>query len=96
MSFDRPETKLLKKSDEEIKRENEENLKRNVVQQQIMGHLKTGALPESPIITPIMGNDGQVRQYILNDPITNPDEAEPEIALLSSHKITNTTVDKSK
>ena len=95
MSFDRPDTKV-KKSEKEIQRENDEKLKRDEVQKQIMGHLKTGALPENPIITPIMSNDGQVRQYILNDPITNPDEAEPEIALLPSHKITNTTVDTSK
>lgn len=43
-----------------------------------------------------MSNDGHIRQYILNDPINNPDEIEPEIGLLSSEKITNTTVDKSK
>jgi len=61
-----------------------------------MNHLKTGILPDNPIITPIMSNDGTVRQYILNDPIINPDEIDPNIDLLPSHKITNTTVDKSK
>lgn len=96
MSFDRGEVKPFKKSEEEIQLEKEENLKRKLVQQQIMGHLKSGKLPENPIITPILSNDGQVRQYILNDPIANPDEEEPDIALLPSHKITNTTVDKSK
>ena len=78
------------------KQEQEELMKRNKVQHQIMNHLKTGNLPENPIITPIMSNDGQIRQYILNDPISNPEDAEPEIALLPSDKITNTTVDKSK
>lgn len=61
-----------------------------------MNHLKTGILSDNPIITPIMSNDGTVRQYILNDPIINPDEIDPNIDLLPSHKITNTTVDKSK
>lgn len=95
MSFDRQETRV-KKSEEKIQRDNEEKLKRDEIQKQIMNHLKTGALSEHPIITPIISNDGQVRQYILNDPITNPDEAEPEIALLPSHKIKNTTVEASK
>jgi protein phosphatase 2C family protein 2/3 len=48
------------------------------------------------IITPIMSNDGHVRQYILNDPIANPDEIEQQVPLFPGDKITNTTVDKSK
>lgn len=66
------------------------------VQEQIFNHLKTGTLAKDSIITPIMSNDGQVRQYILNDPIANPEFSEQEVGLMPGNKITNTTVDKSK
>lgn len=84
------------KSDYQSKYDQNEIIKRNKVQDQIINHLKTGTLPKEPIITPIMSNDGQIRQYILNDPITNPDEIDSEISLLPADQITNTTVDKSK
>lgn len=87
---------MEKKIEKSNKEEHDEIMKREKVHHQIMNHLKTGTLIENPIITPIMANDGTVRQYIINDPISNPEEVEPEIALLPSHKIANTTVDKSK
>lgn len=89
MSTDREDNSECKTTDEELR-------KRNLVQDQILNHLKTGSLPKDAIITPIMSNDGQIRQYILNDPIVNPDFIEEEVALLPGDKITNTTVDKSK
>jgi serine/threonine protein phosphatase PrpC len=76
--------------------EDEESEKRIKIQKQILEHLKTGSLPQNSIITPILSNDGQVRQYILNDPIANPDEIEVNIPLLPGERITNTTVDRSK
>jgi hypothetical protein len=76
--------------------EEQENEKKNKVQSQIMGHLNKGELPESPIVTPIMGNDGHIRQYIINDPILNPEDMGNEPPLEPSCQITNTTVDKSK
>lgn len=81
---------------EEGKQTDEEAAKRQRVQDQILNHLKTGNLAKDAIITPIMSNDGQVRQYILNDPISNPEELEAVVPLMPGHKITNTTVDKSK
>lgn len=70
--------------------------KRTRVQEQILNHISTGKLPQDAVITPIISNDGQIRQYILNDPIANPDENENEVPLMPGHKILNTTVDKSK
>lgn len=76
--------------------DNDEMYKKIKVQDQIFNHLKTGILSKDSIITPIMSNDGQIRQYILNDPISNPDSNEQEVSLMPGNKITNTTVDKSK
>lgn len=97
---DRKINTSMERDREEERSENtkvdEEAAKRQKVQDQILNHLKTGNLTKDAIITPIMSNDGQIRQYILNDPISNPEEAEEEIPLIPGHKITNTTVDKSK
>jgi hypothetical protein len=73
-----------------------EAIKRYKVQEQIMNHINSGKLVQESIITPIISNDGTIRQYIINDPISNPEEIEAEIPLLSGNRITNTTVDKSK
>lgn len=83
-------------SESEHSRQHDELMKKAKVQQQILTHLHSGRLPQDAIITPIVSNDGQIRQYILNDPIVNPDDIEPEIEILSADQIHNTTVDKSK
>jgi serine/threonine protein phosphatase PrpC len=92
----RGETSMDRKTEEAKKQEHEEYMKRNRVQQQILAHLQTGNLPQDSIITPIMSNDGHIRQYILNDPIADPDEIDHEIGIISGDKIKNTTVDRSK
>lgn len=86
----KPEPKLTKEQEEQ------EQMKKNKVQSQIMNHLKSGELPDAPIVTPIISNEGQIRQYIINDPILNPEDMENEPPLAPSDQITNTTVDKSK
>lgn len=73
-----------------------EAAKRIKVQEQILNHISSGSLCKDSIITPIISNDGQIRQYILNDPIKNPEEIDTEVPLMPGHKITNTTVDRSK
>ena len=80
----------------ESKTNDDEVYKKIKVQEQIFNHLKTGSLTKDSIITPIMSNDGQIRQYILNDPIMDPDFNEQEVSLVPGSKITNTTVDRSK
>lgn len=73
-----------------------EAIKRYKVQEQILGHINTGKVIQDAIITPIVSNDGHIRQYIINDPISDPEEIETELALQPGSKITNTTVDRSK
>lgn len=64
--------------------------------EQIANHLRTGSLDKDAVISPIMSNDGQVRQYILTDLIHNPNANEKLAGLQPGSKITNTTVDRSK
>jgi serine/threonine protein phosphatase PrpC len=92
----RMENSMDRKAEEAKQQEQEEYMKRNRVQQQILTHLQTGSLPQDSIITPIMSNDGHIRQYIINDPIADPDEIDSEAGIISGDKITNTTVDRSK
>jgi len=40
--------------------------------------------------------ESPVKQYLINNPIDNPDENEPLAPLMPSSQILNTTVDKSK
>ena len=50
--------------------------KKMVAVDQITHHIRTGQLPPEPEVTPVNGQDGQVRQYLMNNPIDNPDENE--------------------
>jgi protein phosphatase PTC2/3 len=59
--------------------------------------MNTGKLPLADCeITPVSQNDNPVRQYLINNPLDNPDENEPLAPLLLGNYIPNTTVDKSK
>ena len=61
-----------------------------------MEHLSTGKVPQEPEITPVIQVDSPVKQYLINNPIDNPDENEQLPPLMPAHQIFNTTVDKSK
>ena len=80
----------------EFKFDDEEYAKRVKIQEQIANHIRNGTLEKDSIITPVMSSDGQIRQYILNDLIHNPNGYERLVGLLPGSRITNTTVDKSK
>ena len=59
-----------------MKLESTDTQKKNKVVDQIMGHITSGQLPAEPEVTPVTAPDGHVRQYLVNNPIDDPDEAE--------------------
>ena len=59
-------------------------VKKQKVITQIMEHLQTGKLYQSPEITPVIQMDSPVKQYLINNPIDNPDENEPLPPLMPS------------
>lgn len=50
-----------------------------------MEHLSTGKLPSDPEITPVVQMESPVKQYLINNPIDNPDENEQLPQLLPSN-----------
>lgn len=59
--------------------------------------MNTGKLPHTDCeVTPVAQNDAPIRQYLINNPIDNPDDNEILPSLLPSNQIFNTTVDRSK
>lgn len=93
----KPKTKNVSMSHTELSPiEPSDDEKKIKVQQQVLHHMKTGFLPDDPEVTPVQGQDGQVRQYLLNRTIDNPEENEPMAPLVLSDTIKHTTVDRSK
>ena len=55
----------------------------------------TGQLPSEAAVTPIVNQEGQVRQYLVNDPIDDPEEGEMWVPIQSASSI-KIPVDDSK